>query len=165
MKQRFKNPDFNKIYWNYFNLDDSTVQKILNHVGSNRDQAFRDGYVNFRCKYQRNWVLYPIYVAGKERRMKDDKAKTNLKNSFNLEERIKMFLFSRWISTLYADEHLDKNMIHQSYSAFFDETTAMSVLNREDGNWWKEKLDFFEKEIYPNLLKNKSVEDAKTFLK
>ena len=67
-KQRFKNPDFNKIYQVWIRIPQTEIEKFLhpNRPGSNREQAFRDGYVNYRCKYQRNWALYPIYVAGKE---------------------------------------------------------------------------------------------------
>lgn len=46
------------------------VQMIVDKgmAGSNWDMAFREGYKGLRCKYQRNWTLYPIYVAGKEYR-------------------------------------------------------------------------------------------------
>jgi len=68
MKQRFKNKHFNEIYWLWVSITKEQVEKTK-HPGSNRDQAFRDGYVGFRCKYQRNWILYPIYIAGKEWRL------------------------------------------------------------------------------------------------
>lgn len=65
MRQRFKNKDFNKIYWIWVKITPDLLKKVLT-PGSNREQAFRDGYVNFRCKYLRTCLLYPIYVAGKE---------------------------------------------------------------------------------------------------
>lgn len=64
-KQRFKDKSFNAMYWFWVKISAENVQKCMT-PGSNRAQAFRDGYVNYRCKYQRNWILYPIYVAGKE---------------------------------------------------------------------------------------------------
>ena len=67
------------------------------------------------------------------------------------EEKVKMFLFARWISTCYADEHLDDKMRYTD-NPEFDSSTAMSVLNREDGKWWKGQLEYFEMEIYPNLI-------------
>jgi hypothetical protein len=60
-------------------------------------------------------------------------------------------LFARWVSTCYADEHLDEEMRHTS-DENFDESTAMSVLNRESGKWWKEKLDYFNTKVYPNYM-------------
>jgi hypothetical protein len=65
MKQRFKNRDFNTAYNNYIKATPAEINNMM-QPGSNRDQAFRDGFVNYRCKYQRNWILYPIYIAGKE---------------------------------------------------------------------------------------------------
>jgi len=65
MKQRFTNKDFNTTYWIYAKIPPEFIQKMF-YPGSNRDQAFRDGFINFRCKYSRNCILYPIYVAGKE---------------------------------------------------------------------------------------------------
>ena len=57
-------------------------------------------------------------------------------------ENVKMFLFVRWIATCYADEHCDNKMRSQ-HDEGFDKTTAMSVLNMEGGNWYKEKLNYF----------------------
>jgi hypothetical protein len=45
----------------------------------------------------------------------------------------------------------------------FDGTTAMSVLNRESGNWYKEQLKHFNDVVYPNYVKNGSVDNAKAF--
>lgn len=77
---------------------------------------------------------------------------------------VKMFLFARWISTCYADEHLDKNKVHQATSGF-DSSSAMSVLNVEDGNWWKKQLKEFNDNVYPNYVKNGSEKNAADFLK
>ena len=74
-----------------------------------------------------------------------------------------MFLFARWISTCYADEHLDNKMRYTD-NVNFDHSSAMSVLNVESGLWWKERLEFFNKIVYPNYLKNGNVDNAKNFL-
>jgi rubredoxin len=65
MKQRFKDKAFDKTYWRWVKITPVQVHRMFS-PGSNRDQAFRDGFVGYRCKYQRNWILYPIYIAGKE---------------------------------------------------------------------------------------------------
>lgn len=78
-------------------------------------------------------------------------------------ERVKMFLFARWIATCYADEHCDNKMISQ-HEPEFDGSEAMSVLNRESGFWWQDQLKHFENVVYPNLLKNGSVANAEDFL-
>lgn len=65
-KQRFKDRRFNAVYWQWIHATPEQVENILNHAGSNRDMAFKHGYKGFTCKFQRNWILYPIYVAGKE---------------------------------------------------------------------------------------------------
>jgi hypothetical protein len=81
-----------------------------------------------------------------------------------LESNVKMFLFARWISTCYADEHLDENMIYQG-SKGFDIESSMSVLNREKGEWWKMRLQDFNEDAWPNYIKNGSVKKATEFLK
>jgi len=82
----------------------------------------------------------------------------------NIVTLVKMNLFARWISTCYADEHVDKNMKSQ-HEFGFDPSTAMSVLNMESGLWWKEQLEYFDKEVYPNYIKNGSVKSTREFLK
>lgn len=82
----------------------------------------------------------------------------------NNNERVKMFLFARWISTSYADEHMDNNGKSQHESGF-NKSNYMSVLNRESGDWYKKQLDYFEKTVYPNYVKNGSVSNAEKFLK
>ncbi len=76
----------------------------------------------------------------------------------------KMFLFARWIATCYADEHLDEEMRYTD-NPDFDRTTAMCVLNRERGDWWKKQLIHFNEVVYPNYKKNGSAKDANEFLK
>lgn len=78
-------------------------------------------------------------------------------------DEVKMFLFARWIATCYADEHMDDKMRHTD-NEYFDATTAMSVLNRESGNWYKEQLKRFNDVVYPNYVKNGSVDSTKEFL-
>lgn len=85
MIQRFKNKNFNKAYIVYVSATKEQVYQVLRHnIGNNREQAFRDGLVGYKCKYQRNWILYPIYVAGKEWERKNkekiDWTKTKYKN-------------------------------------------------------------------------------------
>ena len=63
-----------------------------------------------------------------------------------------------------ADEHIDENNNHTT-NENFDATTAMSVLNREDGFWWKKQLQHFNTVVYPNLTNNKSVKASVEFLK
>lgn len=66
-KPRFKEKDFDKAYQFWIGLTLDQVEELVSTAsGSNRDDAFKRGYFQFPCKYQRNWILYPIYVAGKE---------------------------------------------------------------------------------------------------
>jgi len=81
-----------------------------------------------------------------------------------LNEKTKMFLFARWISMIYADEHLDDNMKYQG-DPDFNPKEGMSVLNRESGNWWLEQLNHFNDVVFPNYIKNGSFEDTKDFIK
>ena len=76
---------------------------------------------------------------------------------------VKMFLFARWISTCYAYEHMDENNRSQ-YDEGYDRSIAISVLNREDGSWWRDKLRHFNSVVYPNYLKNGSVKNTELFL-
>lgn len=81
----------------------------------------------------------------------------------NIEERVKMFLFGRWISTCYADYHLDDNMKGQSDEGY-DPKNAICCLNRESGDWWAKQLNHFNDVVYPNYLENGTVENARHFL-
>jgi len=81
-----------------------------------------------------------------------------------LTENVKMFLFGRWISTCYADDYLDEKLRHTS-NFEFDSSTALSILNRENGEWWKEQLIYFNETVYPNYIKNGTVKNTKEFLK
>lgn len=75
----------------------------------------------------------------------------------------KMFLFARWIATYYADEHVDDKMISE-HNYEFNPEEKMSVLNRESGKWWKMQLEYFNKVVYQNYIKNKTVDNTKKFL-
>ena len=55
-------------------------------------------------------------------------------------EKVKMFLFARWMATCYADTHLDEKMKCE-YDEGFTSSCSMSVLNREDGYWYKTQLE------------------------
>lgn len=77
---------------------------------------------------------------------------------------VRAMLFARWISTCYADEHLDKNMRHQSELGF-DEKSAMSVLTCESGSWWKKALIEFNETAWPNYVSNGTVKSMYEFLK
>lgn len=76
---------------------------------------------------------------------------------------IKTFLFARWVSTCYADEHLDLNKRHQG-DLGFNSAEAMSALNIEDGKWWREQLKHFNDVVYPNYIENGTVENTNKFL-
>ena len=65
-------------------------------------------------------------------------------------EDVKMFLFSRWISISYAETR--------------DIKYGISVLNTENGNWYKDKLNYFNERIYPEYLKNGIVKHTEEFL-
>lgn len=65
-KQRFKDVRYNKVYWTWVNATLEEVEKAVLNPGSNWDMAFKHGYKGLKCKFQRNWILYPCYVAGKE---------------------------------------------------------------------------------------------------
>lgn len=78
-------------------------------------------------------------------------------------EQIKMFLFARWISTCYADTHLDGNMKSEHDEGFKPED-SISVLNRESGAWYKKQLKHFNEIVFPNYVKNGSFNSAKEFL-
>ena len=68
----------------------------------------------------------------------------NLKNT-ELETDTKVLLFSRWLVMNYGTPEYD--------------------VNGYDGNWWKGTLEHFNKNVYPHLVKNGSVETTKEFLK
>ncbi len=53
-----------------------------------------------------------------------------------------MFLFARWITSCYD----------------------IITLNSKDGKWWKDELNHFNINVYPNLIKNGSVADATVFI-
>ena len=78
-------------------------------------------------------------------------------------DNVKMFLFARWLATCYADSHLDNNMKCE-HDEGFKSSESISVLNRESGIWYKMQLKHFNEIIYPNYIKNGTVENAKQFL-
>lgn len=80
-----------------------------------------------------------------------------------LNENVKMFLFARWLATSYADTHLDGEG-RSEHDEGFDGRGALSVLNRETGFWYREQIEYFNRVVYPNFVKNNSVKDAKKFL-
>lgn len=77
-------------------------------------------------------------------------------------EEVKMFLFARWIASCYADAYIDEKMRY-SDNVDFDSKTAISVLIRETGYWYKEQLKHFNDVVYPNYIKNGTVDNAKAF--
>lgn len=78
-------------------------------------------------------------------------------------EQIKMFLFARWIATCYADTHLDSNM-KSEHDEGFKKEESISVLNREDGQWYKKQLEFFNQKIFPVYIKNGNYNSTKELL-
>lgn len=78
-------------------------------------------------------------------------------------DKVKMFLFARWIATCYADTHLDENMKCEQDKGF-DPNTAISVLNSETGYWYIEQLKYFNDTVYPNYIKTGTVKGTKLFL-
>lgn len=79
-------------------------------------------------------------------------------------ENIKAYLFARWLATCYGDDKLDEEGRYTD-NPEFDASTALCLLNRVDGKWYFEQLKHFNEVVYPNYLKNGSVESAKEFLK
>ncbi len=77
-------------------------------------------------------------------------------------EEVKMFLFARWIVNNYADIHLDSKMKNE-HDEGFNHSEAISVLNRECDYWYKEQLNHFNEVVYPNYIKNGTVENTKQF--
>lgn len=57
----------------------------------------------------------------------------------------KMLLFARWIINIYG--------------------TSKYNGDSEDREWWKSKLIHFNKEVYPTMILNGSVENTEKFLK
>jgi hypothetical protein len=66
----------------------------------------------------------------------------------SLSEKTKAFLFARWIAMVYADEL----------------EGGISILNTKDGYWYKEKLEYFEFNVYPKMKENKTVSKTRSFL-
>lgn len=58
---------------------------------------------------------------------------------------VRVLLFARWITTNYG--------------------TPQYNVNGVDGKWWKERLEHFNKEVFPVMILNGSVENTEKFLK
>jgi hypothetical protein len=58
---------------------------------------------------------------------------------------LKMLLFARWLATNYG--------------------TPEYNVNGMDGKWWKTTLNYFNKEVYPVMILNGSVENTEKFLR
>lgn len=74
------------------------------------------------------------------------------------ENEIKMILFARWLATCYADTHVDSHKRSQ-HDEGFDESSALSVLNRETGEWYQDRLKHFNEKVYPNYVENGTVQN------
>ena len=75
----------------------------------------------------------------------------------------KMFLFARWLSTCYADELMDSNG-KTTCDCGFDRSTAISVLNRANGGWYKSMLKHFNDKVYPKMIMDGSIKEVEKFL-
>lgn len=87
-----------------------------------------------------------------------------IKHHEMIQEKVKMYLFARWIATCYADTHMDDNG-KTEHDIGFNPRRAISVLNMENGEWYKTQLKHFNEVVYPNYVKNDSVKVATKFLK
>jgi hypothetical protein len=58
---------------------------------------------------------------------------------------VKMLLFARWLAINYG--------------------TPEYNVNGMDGEWWKTTLNYFNKEVYPVMILNGSVENTEKFLR
>jgi hypothetical protein len=63
----------------------------------------------------------------------------------NVKTDVKILLFARWITTNYG--------------------TPEYNVNGYDGDWWKKRLMYFNKEVFPVMILNGSVENTEKFLK
>lgn len=87
----------------------------------------------------------------------------NIKKGNDIEYKTKTYYFNRWLATCYADEKLDSNMKHTSDNGF-DSSTELSVLNRETGVWYMDKMEYFSKEVYPNIKRDDAFEKTQKLL-
>ncbi len=81
-----------------------------------------------------------------------------------MDESVKMFMFARWIATLYADERIDKNGLCQTDEKF-DQSSALSLLNIKDGEWWKQQLKYFNENVWVRYTNQSVDKPVKEFLK
>lgn len=80
-----------------------------------------------------------------------------------LKENVKMFMFARWISICYDGEIIDNEGIPIG-DPLFNPKTAGSLLMKANGTWWKERLEHFNKVVWPNYVKNGSAKETEKFL-
>jgi hypothetical protein len=78
-------------------------------------------------------------------------------------DEVKMFLFTRWMATGYADTHLDEKGL-SDHEKGFNKHNNKSVLNRESGMWYKRRLEYFNNTVYPYYTENGTVDDTLIFL-
>jgi len=74
------------------------------------------------------------------------------------EQEVKLILFARWLANCYADTHEDSRG-KTEYEIGYNSEDALSILNRETGQWYKEQLDYFNKVVYPNYIENGTVKN------
>jgi len=60
-----------------------------------------------------------------------------------IDEKVKAFLFARWMATCYSDRDL----------------------NESNGNWWAERLSHFERVVLVNYIENGTYLNTLVFLK
>ena len=74
----------------------------------------------------------------------------------------KMFMFSRWIASCYADTLIDDKK-RTIMDIGFKPKNALSVLLKEDGKWYKKQIKHFNEVVLPNYIKNGTAKDAVKF--
>lgn len=64
---RFKDRNMQRCY--EYALDNHTIlYRTQGNSGAGHRAAYSEGHRNERCKYQRNWLAYAYYAAGKANR-------------------------------------------------------------------------------------------------
>lgn len=71
-------------------------------------------------------------------------------------DKVKTVLFARWLAMNYADTHIDSDG-RSEFDEEFKKEEAISVLNKKNSFWYAERLKFYEEQVYPNQVKNKTV--------
>ena len=62
-----------------------------------------------------------------------------------------MVMFARWMATCYADTRKTEG--------------GLSILNMENGYWWKDRLEHFNKVVLPTYTENGNLDEFVKFLK